>query len=194
MLWSSNRWYCAQQRAIVVRVAIHLRNLAGATVILEYTDGFARTRYRKGPARATKNQPSDELKAAASLIDDFIAGRPIKPSAIARLLPDSPPFHAACWRAALAIPRGETRTYQWLAAAAGRPKAHRGAAAAMAKNPLAPLVPCHRVVSANGLGGFCSAFAKASDRAPTQWALAMKVRMIEDERSPSARRKSRTTK
>ncbi len=160
----------------------HSMTLAGATVVIECKDGFSKTHYRKGQAGASRGQPPRELAAAVSLIEEFIAGRRVAPAAIVRLLPVSPPFHAACWRASLKIPHGETRTYQWLAAAAGRPKAHRGAAAAMAKNPLAPLVPCHRVVSVNGLGGFCGAMAKPSDQSPTHWALAMKVRMIEAER------------
>ncbi len=175
-------------------MSIHLMNLAGATVILEQKDGFPRTRYRKGRAPTTQNQPASELRVAAAMIRDFIAGRPIKARSIAQLLPDFPPFHAACWRAALTIPRGETRTYQWLAAAAGRPSAHRAAATAMARNPLAPLVPCHRVVSAHGLGGFCGAVEKVMDRTPTHWALAMKLRMISGERSMGTRRTARTAK
>ncbi|MSR69586.1 MAG: methylated-DNA--[protein]-cysteine S-methyltransferase, partial [Phycisphaerales bacterium] len=139
-------------------------------------------------------KPPAEVKDAAALIGDFISGRAISAAAITRLLPKVPHFHAACWRASLSIPRGQTRTYQWLAAAAGRPKAHRAAAAAMAKNPLAPLVPCHRVVSANGLGGFCGAMAKPTQRTPTHWALAMKVRMIALEKTPSVRRSSSKAK
>ncbi|MSR44095.1 MAG: MGMT family protein [Phycisphaerales bacterium] len=171
-------------------MAHHMMNLAGATVIVEHQRGCARTRYRKGRTRASPTKPPAEVMDAAALIGDFISGRAISAAAITRMLPTVPPFHAACWRASLAIPRGQTRTYQWLAAAAGRPKAHRAAAAAMAKNPLAPLVPCHRVVSANGLGGFCGAMAKPSERSPTHWALAMKLRMLESERVPKAPRKA----
>ncbi len=159
------------------------RPLAGATVILEFKSGFPHTRYRSGSPRASRKRLPDELQSAAHLIGEFAAGRAVARAQIARLLPKSPPFHAACWRAALTIPVGETRTYQWLAAAAGRPRAHRAAAAAMARNPLAPLVPCHRVVSATGLGGFCGTMAQPGDRNPAHWALAMKLRLLENERT-----------
>ncbi|WP_146751213.1 methylated-DNA--[protein]-cysteine S-methyltransferase, partial [Pseudomonas aeruginosa] len=52
--------------------------------------------------------------------------------------------------AAMRIPRGETRSYSWLAREARRPLAVRAAASAIAKNPLWLLVPCHRVISADG--------------------------------------------
>ena len=52
--------------------------------------------------------------------------------------------------------RGETASYQLLAARAGRPRAARAVGNAMAKNPIPLIIPCHRVVAANaqGLGGF----------------------------------------
>jgi methylated-DNA-[protein]-cysteine S-methyltransferase len=69
--------------------------------------------------------------------------------------PDGTPFQVACWDACRRIPRGETRTYAWLAAAAGRPAAVRAAGQAMRRNPLPIVVPCHRVVAAGGRpGGF----------------------------------------
>jgi len=55
--------------------------------------------------------------------------------------------------AAMRIPRGETRPYSWLAREARRPLAVRAAATAMAKNPLWLLVPCHRVIAADGTIG-----------------------------------------
>jgi len=55
--------------------------------------------------------------------------------------------------AAMRIPRGQTRPYSWLAREARRPLAVRAAASAIAKNPLWLLVPCHRVIAANGTIG-----------------------------------------
>jgi methylated-DNA-[protein]-cysteine S-methyltransferase len=48
------------------------------------------------------------------------------------------------------IPRGKTSTYAEVAAAAGRPDAPRSVGAAMARNPFAPMIPCHRVVGSDG--------------------------------------------
>lgn len=53
-----------------------------------------------------------------------------------------------------AIPRGETRTYGQVAERAGHPGAARAVGRAMAANPFAILVPCHRVVAKKGLGGY----------------------------------------
>ena len=65
-------------------------------------------------------------------------------------LGDAPPFFKAAWEACRRIPRGETRSYQWLAAQAGNPRASRAAGQAMAKNRLAVIIPCHRVIGSNG--------------------------------------------
>jgi O-6-methylguanine DNA methyltransferase len=53
-----------------------------------------------------------------------------------------------------AIPRGETATYGQVAKRAGHPGAARAVGRAMATNPFAILVPCHRVVARKGLGGY----------------------------------------
>jgi O-6-methylguanine DNA methyltransferase len=65
-------------------------------------------------------------------------------------------FYGACERALRGVPRGEVVTYGELAALAGRPGAARAAGTFCARNRLAPFVPCHRVVAANGIGGYGS--------------------------------------
>jgi AraC family transcriptional regulator of adaptative response/methylated-DNA-[protein]-cysteine methyltransferase len=59
-------------------------------------------------------------------------------------------FQQRVWRALLEIPRGETRTYSQIAEAVGSPKAVRAVGAACGANILAAVVPCHRVVGADG--------------------------------------------
>lgn len=61
-----------------------------------------------------------------------------------------PRFYQAVWKACAAIPKGEVRTYGWIARQIGKPKAARAVGQALGKNPFAPLIPCHRVVGANG--------------------------------------------
>jgi AraC family transcriptional regulator of adaptative response/methylated-DNA-[protein]-cysteine methyltransferase len=64
-------------------------------------------------------------------------------------------FQEACWKALREIPPGETRTYAEIAAAAGNPKAVRAAGSANARNNVAVLIPCHRVIRTGGdLGGY----------------------------------------
>lgn len=76
-------------------------------------------------------------------------------------LPEGTAFQRACWAACRTIPRGETRTYAWLAAAAGRPRAVRAAGQAMRRNPMPVVVPCHRVVGSGAwIGGYSGSTAQ----------------------------------
>ncbi|MFI5180171.1 MAG: bifunctional DNA-binding transcriptional regulator/O6-methylguanine-DNA methyltransferase Ada [Thermoanaerobaculia bacterium] len=64
-------------------------------------------------------------------------------------------FQRRIFEALRAIPRGETRSYAELAASIGRPTAVRAAASACARNPVALVVPCHRIIRTDGtLGGY----------------------------------------
>jgi methylated-DNA-[protein]-cysteine S-methyltransferase len=71
------------------------------------------------------------------------------------LQPDGSEFQKKVWQALRAIPFGQTRSYLDLAKAVGSSKAARAVGAANSKNPLSIIVPCHRVVGADGsLTGF----------------------------------------
>ena len=64
-------------------------------------------------------------------------------------------FQRKVWEAAKGIHYGETRSYLWLANQIGRPRAARAVGQAMSRNPLAIIVPCHRVIASDGsLCGF----------------------------------------
>lgn len=100
-------------------------------------------------AESAENRP-DVFADTLAALDDYFAG---DTSALARIRVDltgASPFFSAAWEACCSIPPGETRSYQWLAEAAGNPKASRAAGQAMAKNPLPLVIPCHRVVGSNG--------------------------------------------
>jgi O-6-methylguanine DNA methyltransferase len=65
------------------------------------------------------------------------------------------PFQRAVLLECARIPKGKTITYAQLARRIGKPRAVRAAGNALAINPLAPLIPCHRVVRGDGsLGGY----------------------------------------
>ncbi len=65
------------------------------------------------------------------------------------------PFQRKVWEITRLIPYGETRSYLWVANQIKRPRAARAVGQALGRNPLAIIVPCHRVVASNGqLGGF----------------------------------------
>jgi O-6-methylguanine DNA methyltransferase len=59
-------------------------------------------------------------------------------------------FQLKCWRALLDIPYGETRSYRDLAEAIGHPHAFRAVGMSNNRNPVAIVVPCHRVIAADG--------------------------------------------
>lgn len=59
-------------------------------------------------------------------------------------------FQLRCWRALLDIPHGETCTYRDIALAIGHPKAFRAVGMSNNRNPIAIVVPCHRVIASDG--------------------------------------------
>lgn len=59
-------------------------------------------------------------------------------------------FQRACWRALVAIPYGETRSYADIARVVGRPQGFRAVGMANNRNPIAIVVPCHRVIASDG--------------------------------------------
>jgi methylated-DNA-[protein]-cysteine S-methyltransferase len=115
-----------------------LRMRAGADA-----DESARERW---PAWATE---------AIDRVTRHLAGEPQELGTLRVDLEGAPAFHASVYRAALAIPSGQTVTYAELAARVGAHGAARAVGQAMAKNPIPVIVPCHRVLAAgHGAGGF----------------------------------------
>ena len=93
------------------------------------------------------------LEAAAEALADYFAGRP--PSRLPLFDLRGTPFQRAVWSALGEIPWGEVRTYGEVARLLGREGGARAVGFANHENPVAILVPCHRVVQAGGrLGGY----------------------------------------
>jgi methylated-DNA-[protein]-cysteine S-methyltransferase len=86
----------------------------------------------------------------------YFAGEDVSFDDVALDLEYESPFHERCAHALRAVPRGEVVTYGELAALAGAPRAARAAGTFCARNRLGLFVPCHRVVSAGGLGSYGS--------------------------------------
>ncbi len=63
-------------------------------------------------------------------------------------------FEKAAYQIVSQIPKGQVRTYSWVAGRLGNENKRRAVGAAMAKNRNPIIIPCHRVVSSSGLGGF----------------------------------------
>jgi O-6-methylguanine DNA methyltransferase len=93
-------------------------------------------------------------KAIAPIVKALNGNRHVKLEMIGTV------FQCAVWRNLLAIPSGDVVTYAELARRCGNPKAVRAVGSACGANPIAILVPCHRVIASDGsLGGFAGGLA-----------------------------------
>jgi methylated-DNA-[protein]-cysteine S-methyltransferase len=110
--------------------------------------------------RPAKPCPATTLPDMASNVvaglKRYFAGEPVTFEDVAVDLEYETPFLERCAHALRAVPRGETVTYGEQAALAGSPGAARAAGSFCARNRLGLFVPCHRVVSAGGLGSYGS--------------------------------------
>jgi methylated-DNA-[protein]-cysteine S-methyltransferase len=99
------------------------------------------------------------LRRAAAELAEYFAGERF--AFDVPLAPSGTPFQRELWRAIAGVPYGETIAYRELAARAGRPASIRAAGAATGRNPLSIIVPCHRIVGADGaLTGYAGGLAR----------------------------------
>jgi len=98
------------------------------------------------------------LRTASSQIDALLSGR--RTTIDVPMAHNGTDFQHSVWTALTHIDYGHTRTYAEVAADIGRPSAVRAVAGAIGRNPLSIVVPCHRVIGANGqLTGFAGGIA-----------------------------------
>ena len=88
------------------------------------------------------------LKRAAEQLEAYLEGK--RKSFDLPLAPEGTAFEKAVWEALQGIPYGETRTYGEIAAQIGRPTASRAVGRANNRNPISIVIPCHRVLGADG--------------------------------------------
>ena len=104
-------------------------------------------------AGAERDPGHPAIKAARTQLEAYAAGRTESFHVPLRL--DGSEFQRSVWQALQEIPYGATTTYGALASAIGRPGQARAIGGAVGANPLGIIVPCHRVIGANGsLTGF----------------------------------------
>jgi methylated-DNA-[protein]-cysteine S-methyltransferase len=99
------------------------------------------------------------LATAKSRLDLYFQGR-LRTLAGLKLAPRGTPFQRRVWQFISKVPHGKTITYAELARAVGKPRACRAVASACKANPLAIIVPCHRIVAHKALGGYNAGVAK----------------------------------
>ena len=99
-----------------------------------------------------RDEESPILKEAATQLEEYFAGERTEFDLRTEL--DGTPFQRDVWAELARIPYGETISYGELARRVGRPKGPRAVGQANGKNPIAIIVPCHRVLASNGIGGY----------------------------------------
>ena len=116
-------------------------------------EGGAITRIELSDAIDASSAPTPLLREAERQIMAYLGGKRQQLDFPIRMV--GTPFQQRVWRALQQIPYGTTRTYGEIATAIGNPRASRAVGMACNKNPLLLIVPCHRVIGANGkLTGF----------------------------------------
>jgi methylated-DNA-[protein]-cysteine S-methyltransferase len=88
------------------------------------------------------------LKQALGELEEYFAGK--RHAFDVKLDPVGPDFYRRAWDEVARVPYGETRSYGEIAETLGAPSASRAVGAANGANPVAPLVPCHRIVGSDG--------------------------------------------
>lgn len=104
-----------------------------------------------GKDQIPKNSEVNEtpiIKETAKQLNEYFAGK--RKDFDLPLAPEGTEFQLAAWKALITIPHGETRSYKQMAEQIGRPKACRAIGMANNRNPIAIVVPCHRVIGSNG--------------------------------------------
>lgn len=115
--------------------------------------GLTAILWPSGMAVGDTGGPSPMLELAVSELQAYFAGESTRFSVPLDVA--GTPFQQQAWDALRAIPFGETLSYGEQAEVLGRPRASRAVGGANARNPVPIVVPCHRVVAADGgLGGF----------------------------------------
>jgi methylated-DNA-[protein]-cysteine S-methyltransferase len=138
-------------------VAWSERGIVGVQLPERYDAGTAMRLLRRHP-NTPEAAPPDVIQRAIDAMVALLRGERRDLSDIALDLEDVPPFQQQVYAVARSIPAGATMSYGEIAARVGDSRAARDVGEAMGRNPCPIVVPCHRVLAANGkLGGFSAA-------------------------------------
>ena len=143
-----------------IRIAATSRGLA-AIALLSTAELFSAELGRRGlvvsPADAGAGAEALAREAGAA-VTALLSGEAVSVEALPVDLDDRPAWDQLILGVVRAIPRGATASYGEVARRAGRPGAARATGGAVSRNPIGLLIPCHRVIAADGsLGGYGAA-------------------------------------
>jgi methylated-DNA-[protein]-cysteine S-methyltransferase len=114
-----------------------------------------RARLKRRWPDAEEQVPDGAIKAVIDRVLQLLAGEPVDLLDVPLDFGDAPDFHKRIYEIARTIPPGQTMTYGEIAKRLGMPHESREVGQAMGRNPIAIIMPCHRVLGADGkMGGF----------------------------------------
>jgi methylated-DNA-[protein]-cysteine S-methyltransferase len=147
--------YCLFDTAIG-RCGIAWTDLGVANVLLpDHTDAAQRAHLARRFPNAHETTPTHDIKQAIDAIVALLAGESVDLSFIALDMTGVPEFNQRVYKAARLVRPGATVTYGEIARQLGVPGSARGVGQALGRNPFPIIVPCHRVLAADGkTGGF----------------------------------------
>lgn len=111
-----------------------------------------------GVEGAKKGETTPLARVVQAQLNDYFSGKRARFDLPLRL--EGTPFQQSVWAAMQTIPYGKTKSYGEIAAQIGNTKAVRAVGGACNKNPVAIIVPCHRIVAKEGLGGFAGGLGR----------------------------------
>jgi methylated-DNA-[protein]-cysteine S-methyltransferase len=131
----------------------------------EVSPAATRARIERRWAGAEEQAPPPEIQAVIDRVLRLLAGEKVDLGDVPLDFGDSPDFHKRAYAIARTIPPGQTMTYGDIAKRLGEPHESREVGQAMGKNPIAIIMPCHRVLGADGkMGGFSANGGVATKR------------------------------
>ncbi len=143
----------------MVEVTHVINSPLGRLLLVASTSGLRRVDFINDERILSAPSDNPHLRAAARQLGEYFAGQ--RRDFHLALEPQGTAFQLAAWNVLRTIPYGTTVTYGEQAAAMGKPQAVRAVGGANGRNPLAIVVPCHRVI---GAGGKLTGYASGVDR------------------------------
>jgi methylated-DNA-[protein]-cysteine S-methyltransferase len=145
-------------------IAWNARGITGLQ-LPEASAEATRARLRRRWAGAVESEPPPGVQRAIDRVLALLAGQPVDLGDIPLDLEAAPDFHRKVYAVARTIPPGQTMTYGEIAKKLGVPHESREVGQALGRNPVAIIVPCHRVLGADGkMGGFSANGGVATKR------------------------------
>lgn len=124
----------------------------GEIALTANENGITALAFQKGSAAISISndyaQGSEVLEKAHQQLSEYFEGS--RTSFSLPLAPKGTPFQQKVWQALTLIKQGETKSYKWLAEQINNKKAVRAVGTANGANPIALIIPCHRVIGSNG--------------------------------------------